>query len=171
MSTDNFEKSHFNPLNLSLDERVKELKKVMKTQLGINYDSNLLEQLILDQDKTPVFLNDTYQVMLHENKDVFSRNLPEGMTYLSIKRRDKKPLRSWEDLYEIKNALVSDGKQRWAVELFPPSHHLVNTSNQYHIWVYPKGYYPPFGFENSPSRLKNFFWKTYMKWFGKADIK
>ena len=171
MSIDNFEKAHFNPLNLPMDERVKELKKVMKTQLGINFDSKLLEKLISDQDKTPVFMNDTYQVMVHESNDVFSREMTEGMTYLSIKRIDKKPLRSWEDLYEIKNALVPDGKRRWGVELFPPSHHLVNTSNQYHIWVYPKGFYPPFGFKNNPSRLMNFFWKTYMKWFGKADIK
>lgn len=172
MSTDNFEKGTFNPFNLSLEERIKELKSLMKRDMGINLPYDLAKKNILEQDMHSVYLNDTYQVIVYENdEDIFDDDLKKDMIYLSIKRLDKKSIRSWEDLYEIKNALVPDGKQRWAVELFPPSHHLVNTSNQYHLWVYPKGYYPPFGFIHKGNRITSFLAKLYMKLFWKADIK
>lgn len=82
-----------------------------------------------------VFMNDTYQVNV---QDV------EGgdYTHLSIKRRDKAPAHDWRDMQAIKNMLV--GPEHEAVELYPAESRLVDTANQYHLWVLrnPKRRFP-----------------------------
>jgi hypothetical protein len=69
------------------------------------------------------------------------------MHWLSIKRRDKEPMRDWRDLQRIKNDLI--GPENEAVELFPAESRLVDTSNQFHLWVLadPKVVFP-FGYRN-----------------------
>jgi len=55
------------------------------------------------------------------------------MAWLSIKRRDKKPLHDWRHLQWIKNDLV--GPECEGVELYPKESRLIDESNQYHLWV------------------------------------
>jgi hypothetical protein len=55
------------------------------------------------------------------------------MWWLSIKRHDRRPIHDWRHLQRIKNALV--GEQHEAVELYPAESRLVDTANQYHLWV------------------------------------
>ncbi len=67
------------------------------------------------------------------------------LTWLSIKRHDRKPIRDWRDLQRIKNDVV--GEDCEAVELFPASSRLVDSANQYHLWALPLGERWPLGFQ------------------------
>jgi len=92
----------------------------------------------LDDDK--IFVNDTYQVyvkFLDEAK-------MDGWIWLSIKRLDKEVIRDWRVLQKIKNMIA--GEDREGVELYPAESRLVDTSNQFHIFVMPKGEVFPFGY-------------------------
>lgn len=83
-----------------------------------------------------IYLNDKYQVNVKE--------LPDGWQWLSIKRQDKEVIHDWRDLQEIKNLLCD--KEREAVELYPAESRLVDTSNQFHLFVMPVGEKFPFGY-------------------------
>lgn len=88
-------------------------------------------------DTPPVatFLNRDYQVAIFDARQ--APGWPE-MWHLSIKRRDRQPLEvdpqgRWRILQRIKNTLV--GEQNEGVELYPAEARLVDTANQYHLWV------------------------------------
>ena len=68
------------------------------------------------------------------------------MTYLSIKRLDKKSIHDWRHMQQIKNELV--GTDYEAVEIYPNEKRLVDTANQYHLFVFPKNYLIPFGWHH-----------------------
>lgn len=67
-----------------------------------------------------------------------------GLLWLSIHRRDRKPLRDWRHFQAIKNEVA--GPDRVALEVYPEERNLVDTSNEYHLWVMPAGTDLPFGF-------------------------
>jgi hypothetical protein len=71
-----------------------------------------------------VWQNDVYEVAVYRNSEI---------THLSIKRRDRKPVTDWRDKQEIKNQLV--GKENEGLELYPAESRLVDTANQFHLWV------------------------------------
>lgn len=68
------------------------------------------------------------------------------MTWLSIRRNDRKAMQDWRHLQTIKNELT--GTEREAVQIYPAESRLLDESNQIHLWVYPKGYKLPFGYAN-----------------------
>lgn len=73
-----------------------------------------------------VWINNLYQVNIsHPNDEII---------HLSIKRRDKKPLHDWRHLQMIKSILV--GPENEGVELYPAESRVVDTANQYHLWVF-----------------------------------
>jgi hypothetical protein len=80
-----------------------------------------------------IYMNDRYQVNVEvvdapfgvETGDVF---------WLSIKRRDKAPVHDWRELQQIKNMIVGDEHE--AFEVYPAESRLVDTANQYHLWVF-----------------------------------
>lgn len=84
-----------------------------------------------------VWVSGTFQVLV--------RALPDGWIHLSIKRRDQAPIRSWRTLQTLKSAVV--GPEREAVELYPAESRHMDTSNQYHLWVLPRGVRFPLGYE------------------------
>src|SRR5438105_2948014 len=81
-------------------------------------------------DDDYIFVNSRYQVNVRimPAVPVFGRYV-----WLSIKRRDKQPLRSWRDLQRIKNEIC--GRECEGVELFPAESRLVDSANQYHLAV------------------------------------
>src|SRR5436305_747972 len=83
----------------------------------------------LDDDY--IFLNSRYQVNVRAMPPhaVFGESV-----WLSIKRRDKQPIRNWRDLQRIKNELC--GPECEGVELFPSESRLVDSANQYHMTVF-----------------------------------
>jgi hypothetical protein len=77
--------------------------------------------------------NAIYQV---SRRELESHNPQEPkMVWLSIKRIDRKPVgvERFRDFQRIKNELV--GPEYEGVELYPAEDRLVDTSNQYHLWV------------------------------------
>lgn len=72
-----------------------------------------------------IYVNSRYQVMI--------RGVNVSMIHMSIRRLDRGPIHDWRDLQRIKNELV--GPEYEAVELYPAESRLVDTSNQYSLWV------------------------------------
>ena len=93
---------------------------------------------MLDDDK--VFVNGTYQV----NVKYLEPAGIKGWIWLSIKRKDKEVINDWREMQKIKNAIA--GEEREGVELYPAESRLVDTSNQFHIFVMPEGDKFPFGY-------------------------
>lgn len=57
------------------------------------------------------------------------------LVHLSIRRRvDRSAIHDWRDLQRIKNELV--GRECEGLELYPAEERLVDTANQYHLWVF-----------------------------------
>lgn len=70
---------------------------------------------------------------------------PAGGMWLSIRRNDRRPIRDWRDFQQIKNDIA--GEEREAFELFPAESRLMDTANQYHLWVLPVGERMPVGWD------------------------
>lgn len=75
---------------------------------------------------------------------VIKKELEDGMTWISIRHINRKPIRDWRHFQKIKNDLC--GPEREAVEIYPAESRLVDEANQYHLWVFPDDYQIPFGF-------------------------
>lgn len=60
---------------------------------------------------------------------------------LVIKCADRKPMRDWRILQDIKNAVV--GEERLAIEMYPLESQGTDTGNLYHLWVLREGHTIP----------------------------
>lgn len=100
--------------------------------------------LAADLRTDTVYRNDVYQVNFRRHDPPpGSKGLP--MVHLSIKRIDRRPVRDWRDVQQIKNQLV--GAECEGVELYPAESRLVDMANQFHIWVVAEPSFRfPFGF-------------------------
>jgi hypothetical protein len=91
------------------------------------------------EENSTLWRNKFYQV----EKKILQPELGEaGAIWLSIKHHDKKAIRDWRHFQRIKNELA--GAEREGLEIFPPESQLVDTANQYHLWVLPEGQRTPF---------------------------
>lgn len=91
------------------------------------------------------WINNIYQVE-ERAAEVVAEGWPR-MIWLSIKRRDREPIHDWRDLQRIKSELV--GAECEAVELYPAESRVVDTANQYHLWVIAEpGVRFPIGFND-----------------------
>lgn len=89
-----------------------------------------IEQAILQLTALNIFENDLYRVEVG--------NEPPFIV-LSITRHDGQPCKEWKHLQQIKNQLV--GPEFEAVELFPAESRLIDTGNEYHMWVHADPHY------------------------------
>ncbi|MGH9427340.1 MAG: DUF7694 domain-containing protein [Terriglobia bacterium] len=87
----------------------------------------------------------TDELLKNSRYTVNIRHLRDGWTHLSVKRNDRSPLRDWRELQRIKNEVC--GLEREAVEIFPAESRLVDTSNQYFLFVLDSGKSFPLGFQ------------------------
>ena len=94
--------------------------------------SKMKKQLRRQDAEANLFINDTYQVDMRPVPAV--ANWPE-LTWLSIKRLDRAPVGAerFRDFQQIKNMLCGEGAE--AIEIYPAESRLVDTCNQYHLWV------------------------------------
>ena len=95
------------------------------TQYGERMTREIAEREIEKLKGDRIFVNSRYQVNLHDEED---------FVHLSIKTLDKRPARDWRDFQRIKNELV--GEECEGLELFPAESRLIDTANQFHLWVY-----------------------------------
>lgn len=85
-----------------------------------------------------VYLNDTYTVTVQDavQAEMVNTDTDAGwpaMWYLSIKRTDREVIWDWRELQEIKNLIC--GKDNEGFQLFPAQDRVVDTANQYHLFV------------------------------------
>lgn len=90
------------------------------------------------------------EVWANEHYQVTARIYPDGLVHLSCKREDRLPIHDWRQLQQMKNEIV--GPDRWAVEVYPDETCIVDTSNEYHLWVLPPDADIPFAFMESEVR-------------------
>lgn len=123
-----------------------DLKQVAETRTALLklYSSDLVDVMLKNLAEEEIYLNDKYQVHLTRSH---IEELGVNMVHLSIKSIDKAPIRDWRDMQEIKNMLV--GPECEGVELYPAESRLVDTANQYHLWVLDDSTIRwPFGFND-----------------------
>ncbi len=88
-----------------------------------------IEQAVSLLTPIKVFQNNIYRVEI-----VHTPPCTPTFTHLSITRLDGGTCNEWSHLQRIKNEIV--GPEHEAIELFPAESRLVNTGNQYHLWVH-----------------------------------
>ena len=129
---------------------VKEILRITKLNKGMKaykiakayYELNPCEE---------IWTNTTYIVHVRRNLEVPGMPLeqtdgkerPTLMTHLSIKRNDNRAIIDWREFQWIKNQLCGD--ECVGVEIYPKESHLVDTANQFHIWVFEEAIHLPFG--------------------------
>lgn len=85
-----------------------------------------------------IYENDTYIVEVAD---------APPFIHLDIRRHDGQSCKEWREIQEIKNQIV--GPEYEAVELFPAESRLVDTGNEYHLWVHADPHFRfPFGFQD-----------------------
>lgn len=107
-------------------------------------DWHEVEGLVNRLSREPVNHNRDIQRIVQNNRYlvIITRIEPNGnagaeaptLIWLSIRRQDRKVVRDWRDLQRIKNELV--GPECEGMEMYPAESRLVDTSNQFHLWVF-----------------------------------
>lgn len=77
------------------------------------------------------YANSRYQVAIRRQPNWIAPGI--GLVHLSVKTHDRSPIRDWRDMQRIKNELV--GPECEGMELYPAESRVVDTANQYHLWV------------------------------------
>lgn len=120
---------------MSKSEVIKQNKKMLIAlfkENGIKHTGKKIRQIAnqsyVDLMKDEVWVNDLYQV----NVDRYSS---KHFIHLSIKNNNKSQIcvSKWTHFQWIKNQLC--GEESEGLELYPSEKRLINTANQYHIWV------------------------------------
>lgn len=87
-----------------------------------------------------VMRNSIYQVSIW-----YARHEAYGeYAHLSIKTHDRQARHDWRELQRIKNELFHE--EAWAIEMYPPESVVVDTSNQYHLYVFNSYRFDGLGF-------------------------
>src|SRR5262245_60103678 len=91
-----------------------------------------LKRLWDKEQRDKLYLSDYYQVAVDKDPP---HSFPGAVIWhLSIKRVDRQPIMDWRDLQAIKTALC--GAEAEGIQLFTAESRVVDTSNQYHLWVF-----------------------------------
>ena len=84
---------------------------------------------LAEENDAPIYMNSRYQVTVYPPQDT-----PAGrVQHLCLKSNENDTHHDWRDFQRIKNELV--GPEYEAVEVYPAESRLVDTANQYHLWV------------------------------------
>lgn len=117
-----FERAHAIPVPDSVIER---------TAAAHGQPLELVRAVFEERMQDELWKNSRYQVAIDRAPPV-GEGWP-AMIHLSIKRLDRAPIYDWRDMQRIKNELV--GPNHEAVQLYPSEERVVDTANQYHLWV------------------------------------
>ena len=131
----------------SIKDRLKKNIEMSK-ELGKNLTWKESKELLKELDRQEIWVNNLYQVNILRGKNcdqyVHNKYLKGKCDYITIKTHKKEAIRDWRHFQQIKNELC--GEDREAIEIFPSEKRLVDTANQYHLWVLPEGENMCFGF-------------------------
>ena len=120
---------------------VKEFIAQTMKEHGVSRDEAKEQYNRLQADE--IWCNDKYQVNIDRNPEHnFGDDI--ALVHLSIKTLDKAPIHDWREFQEIKNLIV--GPECEGIEIYPAESRLLDSANQYHLWVLPWGAKVPCGF-------------------------
>jgi len=92
-------------------------------------------------------MGDTYQEPEVWGNSIYSafitRDDAGNVRHISYHRRDRKAARDWRDTQRLKNDIA--GAECEAIELYPAQSRVLDTANEYHLFVFPPGVILPFG--------------------------
>ena len=89
---------------------------------------------------------------------VTEKEIGGGWIWLSIKYTAKKATPSWRELQTIKNNIV--GENRQAIEIYPAEDQIIDTQNNYHLWVTPPNKKNKIKNKTQPKQIKKTINKT-----------
>tara|TARA_Y100000592_G_scaffold59221_1_gene92682 strand:- start:213 stop:719 length:507 start_codon:yes stop_codon:yes gene_type:complete len=122
-------------------EQIKSIRQRF-AHFGKQITYSVAKKIFKEEFDCEVYVNDIYQVNVQRREQadymVHNPQMKGKMTYLSIKRLDKKSIHDWRHLQQIKNELC--GVDCEAIEMYPAEKRLTDTANQYHLFVFPKGF-------------------------------
>ena len=110
--------------------------KAMAESYGCTEDE--VREGLAEGNRDEIWKNRWYQVAIRGMRDgelCDWREAGVDSIHLSIKTIRKEPIHDWRDFQQIKNELI--GPEHEAVELYPAESRLIDTANQYHLWVSP----------------------------------
>ena len=104
---------------------------------------------INDLEYDECWVNNIYTVKVYYPDNSAACQFPNNkFTLLSFRNHaNSHHAHDWRDMQRIKNEIC--GYERTAVEIYPPMSNLVDTCNQFHLWVYPEDYELDFGYKAS----------------------
>ena len=144
-----FEQTKHAIFDLPMEDRIKYCQVLFKETVCKKLSWKEAKQYYHEMFDCDTYENDIYIVMVFRKKQadwqIHDKQLKGQMTYLSIKNRDKTAIHDWRHFQQIKNELV--GVDCEAVEIYPNENRLIDTANQYHLFVFPKDYKLPFGWQ------------------------
>lgn len=130
----------------ALDDMKREAKKAGRVSLAelVPWTPFERAESLPELPNDDIFINSRYQVNIRKGvaPPPFGKFLE-----LSIKTRDKAAYRDWRDFQRIKNELV--GEEFEGLELYPDERRLVDTANQFYMFVFrPQftNHWFPFGY-------------------------
>lgn len=103
----------------------------LSARLGITHEEAQQEAARLRRQS--VYVNEHYQVNVEVIGTPFGPQVGE-VVWLSIKRRDRQAIHDWRELQGVKNRIV--GEEHEAFEVYPAESRLVDSANQFHLWVF-----------------------------------
>lgn len=116
--------------------RIKKKRNFYSSWTKFVYDDIATNSYIkrTNNKNSEIYTNKSHMVIVEpmDNRGI------NGWVNLSIKRHDRKAECDWRIFQRIKNDLV--GEKREAVQLFPSMDRVLDTANQYFLWVAPKDY-------------------------------
>ena len=119
-------------------EQIAEHIRIAWEEHGIRMGEDEVRTAIQDDE---VWINNRYQASV----TYLSDRGREGWVHLSIKKNTKGWVHDWRELQQIKTDVL--GPEREALELYPAESRVVDTANQYHLWVMPEGDRSPLGWD------------------------
>lgn len=105
---------------------------------GVDITYAELKKVLEVEANSEVYINDIYTVTVQDavQAEMVLAGTDTGwpaMWYLSIKRTDREVIWDWRELQEIKNLICGEANEGF--QLFPAQDRVVDTANQYHLFV------------------------------------
>jgi hypothetical protein len=127
-------KKVWQPLHKSPDLFVREQRQRLREQIKEKFPE-ITDKVLDSQENDETWGNDRYTVgvqYLDGNRD--------GFVELSVHNHNRTPHVPWRHMQQIKNEIL--GGDREAVQIFPAEDRLVDTANEFWLYVYPTGKAP-----------------------------
>ena len=141
-----FQKGYIPIWDLPIEQRIKQCQKFEVLGHKVEFTWKEAKEYYSNIYDCEVWINDIYEVHIQRGKKadwmIHEPSMKGLMDYVTIKRKDKKWIHDWRHFQLIKNELC--GKEKEAIEIYPAESRLVDTANQYHLFVFPDRI--PFGY-------------------------